>query len=454
VIPTTSDARRLLRKGELEPLVPTRLTQVDAECTAAPIIRWSGSKRQYVKTLLRFMRREPPRYVEPFCGSAAVFFSLSPATAVLSDVNSSLIAFYRTVRNKPGEVYDLFSSIPRDAQTYYESREQFSSTKIKFGQGVTVRELLDYNQFFSHDPIYTCQSFIDVFNLAIHKPDKIWALCIDEVEIMPPFLQRYLFACFRSVDQRVVLKFATSPFSAIDWDQSVPTRPMAGHDFTPINLSFSKKNEARRFSAQLLEALLISEMGLQRNSDPARLRATDVLGRSPISEANSDPKQRNAYKPPNGEHFVRFVHLREVDSGFRRFLDERNITIENIHQEQETKRAGQARKYIWSVAVRLEYGPNNIFRHKDSTTSERPPSRKTIPMIYLGYDSLMAICEGNPRITISLLRPLVRYYSGTSKSVPHEVQSELLRTAMAKCRYYQRFHLRTWVCRAHRMAQL
>jgi DNA adenine methylase len=108
--------------------VITTLANAEPDSTTAPIIRWAGSKRQYVKTLLKFMQREPSRYVEPFCGSAAVFFSLSPTTAVLSDVNSSLIAFYRTVRKKPADVYDHFSSIPRDARTYYLSREQFSTT--------------------------------------------------------------------------------------------------------------------------------------------------------------------------------------------------------------------------------------------------------------------------------------------------------------------------------------
>ncbi|WLA66008.1 hypothetical protein QNN01_03820 [Bradyrhizobium diazoefficiens] len=52
--------------------------------------------------------------------------------------------------------------------------------------------------------------------------------------------------------------------------------------------------------------------------------------------------------------------------------------------------------------------------------------------IYLGYDSLLTMCEGNPRITISLMRPLVRRYFGTSKVIPFEDQAALVEETIAK----------------------
>jgi hypothetical protein len=52
--------------------------------------------------------------------------------------------------------------------------------------------------------------------------------------------------------------------------------------------------------------------------------------------------------------------------------------------------------------------------------------------IYLGYDSLLTMCEGNPRITISLMRPLVRRYFGTSRSIPFEDQAALVEETIAK----------------------
>jgi hypothetical protein len=60
----------------------------------------------------------------------------------------------------------------------------------------------------------------------------------------------------------------------------------------------------------------------------------------------------------------------------------------------------------------------------------RPPSRKAIPTIYLGYDSLLALCEGNPRTTIGLLGPMLKRFS--KGQVPLHVQSDLVQEAIAK----------------------
>ena len=156
---------------------------------------------------------------------------------------------------------------------------------------------------------------------------------------------------------------------------------MAGHDFTPINLAFTKKsdsrrNEARRFSASLLDAMIAAEGGFRGRNRP---QGRAVLGRSPISEANIGEGQREAYRPPDGAHYVRFKRLEEVDAAFRQFLADRGVSLERVHQEPEDRRASQVRKHIWQVAVRLEYGPTNLYKRRDSSTGERPPSRKAVP---------------------------------------------------------------------------
>ncbi|WP_398483618.1 hypothetical protein [Tardiphaga sp.] len=307
--------------------------------------------------------------------------------------------------------------------------------RIKYGSEISPEEIMKEAQYLSHDPVGSCESFISIFNTVIDQTAKSWALCVDEVEIMPDDLQNYLFACFRSREQRLLLKLATSPYSKIDWQGLGTDRPTAGSDYTAINLGFttkhdSKRNDARRFSSQLLEALIQHEGRLKKGDK--RPRGTQVLGRSPITEANTSPDQRDAYKPENGIHYLRFKALIERDIGFRQFARDRHIDIEKLHSGSENKRASQARKYIWQVACRLEYGPTNQFVRPDRTIGDRPPSRKAFADIYLGYDSLLTMCEGNPRITISLMRPLVRRFFGTSRSIPLEDQSSLVEETVAK----------------------
>ena len=66
-----------------------------------PVLRWAGSKRKLVHVLAAQAPVRFDRYIEPFCGSACLFFSLRPTKAVLGDRNSALIETYRVLRRHP-----------------------------------------------------------------------------------------------------------------------------------------------------------------------------------------------------------------------------------------------------------------------------------------------------------------------------------------------------------------
>jgi DNA adenine methylase len=90
-----------------------------------PLVRWAGSKRQLLPILLaNYERSCAGRYVEPFAGSASLFFAAEPERAVLGDINGELITVYRTLRRYPERIYALLALMPRDKQTYYEVRSR------------------------------------------------------------------------------------------------------------------------------------------------------------------------------------------------------------------------------------------------------------------------------------------------------------------------------------------
>lgn len=71
-----------------------------------PFLRWAGSKRQHVPFLRQFWAAtEYKRYIEPFAGSAALFFTVAPTRAVLGDLNGELIQTYRAVRDDAAAVH-------------------------------------------------------------------------------------------------------------------------------------------------------------------------------------------------------------------------------------------------------------------------------------------------------------------------------------------------------------
>ncbi len=92
----------------------------------ATILRWAGSKRQLVELLAAQVPAKYERYVEPFAGSACLFFRLRPAAAVLGDVNRRLIDTYRAVRWAPHQVASRLQECSLTPDAYYAQRTLLS----------------------------------------------------------------------------------------------------------------------------------------------------------------------------------------------------------------------------------------------------------------------------------------------------------------------------------------
>lgn len=89
-----------------------------------PFLKWPGGKRwllPHVRELLNGLTYK--RYIEPFLGGGAVFFGLSPKSAVLSDVNEDLINTYLQVRDHPAELVEKLKKLQADKETYGKQRE-------------------------------------------------------------------------------------------------------------------------------------------------------------------------------------------------------------------------------------------------------------------------------------------------------------------------------------------
>ena len=98
-----------------------------------PLLKWAGGKRQLLPVLAEHYPPTFSRYIEPFMGSAAVFFDLLNSgrlrrrAIMLADVNPDLIGCYRTLRDRPEAVIRALGSLAREYRVsgsdyYYEVR--------------------------------------------------------------------------------------------------------------------------------------------------------------------------------------------------------------------------------------------------------------------------------------------------------------------------------------------
>ena len=106
----------------------------DKQAALTPPLKWAGGKRWQVPHLAPVWRPHAGRrLIEPFCGGLAVALGLSPARAVLNDVNPHLITFYTWLRN------GLNVTIPleNDEQLFYAHRKRFNEL-LRVGKGQTA----------------------------------------------------------------------------------------------------------------------------------------------------------------------------------------------------------------------------------------------------------------------------------------------------------------------------
>lgn len=78
-----------------------------------PPLKWAGGKRWLVSSYAHLLPKRYERYIEPFAGSAAVFFHLEPREAVLADLNEELINLYQIIRDAPDRLKKKMSEHQR-----------------------------------------------------------------------------------------------------------------------------------------------------------------------------------------------------------------------------------------------------------------------------------------------------------------------------------------------------
>src|SRR5580704_9217274 len=89
----------------------------------SPFLRWAGSKRRLLPILQTFWTKKHRRYVEPFAGSACLFFAIKPPRAILGDLNPELIATFIEVKYRIGEVLQELKRLkPEDKEEYLRLR--------------------------------------------------------------------------------------------------------------------------------------------------------------------------------------------------------------------------------------------------------------------------------------------------------------------------------------------
>jgi DNA adenine methylase len=119
-----------------------------------PLVKWSGGKGDEISSFQQFIPENYQLYLEPFIGGGALYFHLSPDKAVISDVHTELIDFYKNIAIGNGkEIHDFMSKNNNDEETYYNVRDKMNiensldnAKRFYYERKTCFRGMLRYNK--------------------------------------------------------------------------------------------------------------------------------------------------------------------------------------------------------------------------------------------------------------------------------------------------------------------
>ncbi len=90
------------------------------------MIKYRGGKYKELPNIARHIPKYTGRYVEPFFGGGALFFHLEPKRAIVNDINTKLMGFYRGVRD---DYQNLRRELDEVETLYTGNRREFDRRK-------------------------------------------------------------------------------------------------------------------------------------------------------------------------------------------------------------------------------------------------------------------------------------------------------------------------------------
>ncbi|MNJ95260.1 hypothetical protein D3C87_129680 [compost metagenome] len=274
--------------------------------------------------------------------------------------------------------------------------------KLVFNKSTNF-EFPDYFFFdFASSLIKVISKFEDIFS----QKKKSWALCFDELEFAPQWLQEQLYSSLRSRDQRILYKLSSSPIlpSILEKRFTNESAPSVGNDFTLIKM-WDQADEPD-FIKNLINSYVI------RNSPDVNYK--NLFGSNEIYSKEGDSYIQGS------EFHKEIKELHKKDISFKEFLISKGINIEAIDFSKENNDT------VYRKIKPIVYYRNYFIMENDSR-AVRFRTRKKASDLYYGIEVLTKICDGNPRWLISLLNDLFIYISKNGDLNKVKQTDEILR---------------------------
>lgn len=97
-----------------------------------PFLKWAGGKRWLIPNIDLPNIGQHKKYIEPFLGGGALFFSLLPKVSILSDKNKDLVETYEVVKAEPGKIASRLNRHQKlhSHEYFYQVRKEVPKNRV------------------------------------------------------------------------------------------------------------------------------------------------------------------------------------------------------------------------------------------------------------------------------------------------------------------------------------
>lgn len=280
---------------------------------------------------------------------------------------------------------------------------KINSTINKLESGIIDKQSVVIEEYYTQDYLdlvkVGCYLFESIYKKheRFHDINFRWALCFDELEIAPSWLQSDLLDRLRSSEQNILFKLTTSPIvslsSQINGEFGLPEARQE-EDYKIIRTWVCKEYDNQSWTNFCKK--LVNQKLKRRDVelDMDTIFGSDVLERN-LYAAFPEADQRRQSKVKSYEkgsiHWHLFRELAITDKTFLRFLENKGISPINPVPQNAAQIDSVFRK-IKPLAV-FRYQLRGVFRMR---------SRKNTSLYY-GVPFLYELCDGNPRALMALM---------------------------------------------------
>lgn len=265
----------------------------------------------------------------------------------------------------------------------------------------------------------------------VTKQTRKWALCFDEVELAPDFIQVALFKRLRSPSDVILYKLAVAPHVPAAELLNKSEMPGVSNDWKPIPLWYRdqsevQRQESQRFCYELWQQIAVKEQGI--SLEPSLIFGQSEIGDQATSKPLPGFKAHSKYGR-QGVWQLAFDDLYRKDPSFREFLDRKDINPEHLDAAPAKKRDSIIRKIAPLVYFRARFikSIDPVGRATLNTTQVHPD-------IYSGWEAICAVCEGNPRWFKGIVDVLTKEWISKGRTLSRSFQARELQRAATRFR--------------------